>query len=203
MIKVFSNNFYRSIKKENYYASALSRSQGMLTESVENFSKKASTLGITVFISHKHDDLEELKPLIALLEEKYGVDTYIDSQDKSMPKTTNAETANRIKTMISCCNKFILLATNGAIDSKWCNWELGYGDAKKYKNGKIAIFPFASSLDSFKGSEYMKIYPHIVWCDENEIFFKKSGTYANKGFHVVTESEGKSIWVELSEWLKK
>lgn len=47
-----------------------------------------------------------------------------------MPKVTSAETATRIKDRISRCDKFILLATNGAIDSKWCNWELGFGDAK-------------------------------------------------------------------------
>lgn len=49
-----------------------------------------------------------------------------------MPQVTSGETAIRIKDRIDKCDKFILLATDKAVESKWCNWELGYGDAKKY-----------------------------------------------------------------------
>ena len=86
----------------------------------------------TVFISHKHDDLEDLKGILGFLQQTYGVKVYIDSQDPTMPKITSAETALNIKKRIDQCDKFILLATNGAIESKWCNWELGYGDARKF-----------------------------------------------------------------------
>ena len=72
----------------------------------------------TVFISHKHDDLDDLKGVIGLLQQKYGVLVYIDSQDPTMPKITSAETASNIKNRIRECDKFILLATNGAIESK-------------------------------------------------------------------------------------
>lgn len=47
-----------------------------------------------------------------------------------MPQVTSGETAIRIKDRIDKCDKFILLATDKAVESKWCNWELGYGDAK-------------------------------------------------------------------------
>lgn len=87
----------------------------------------------TVFISHKHDDLEDLKGVLGFLQQKYGVKVYIDSQDPTMPKVTLATTALNIKERIKQCDKFILLATNGAIESKWCNWELGYGDSQKFK----------------------------------------------------------------------
>ena len=63
----------------------------------------------TVFISHKHDDLDEIKGLIGLLERKYNIKAYIDSLDKSMPKKTSGETASEIKQRINRCNKFILL----------------------------------------------------------------------------------------------
>ena len=66
--------------------------------------------------------------------------TYIDSRDPSMPHITTAETAANLKARIKKCDKFILLATNAAIDSKRCNWELGYGDAQKFKT-HIALFP--------------------------------------------------------------
>ncbi|MGI6773024.1 MAG: TIR domain-containing protein [Acutalibacteraceae bacterium] len=88
----------------------------------------------TVFISHKHDDLDDLKGLLGFLEKQYGVKVYIDSRDPSMPKITSAQTAFNIRERIKGCDKFILLATNGAIESKWCNWELGYGDAQNLRS---------------------------------------------------------------------
>ena len=39
-----------------------------------------------------HDDLDEIKGLIGLLERKYNIKAYIDSLDKSMPKKTSGET---------------------------------------------------------------------------------------------------------------
>lgn len=113
----------------------------------------------------KHDDLDDLKGLLGFLEQEYGVKVYIDSRDPSMPKITSAQTALNIRERIKGCDKFILLATNGAIKSKWCNWELGYGDAQKFKK-HIALYPIkpqGSQNNAYKGSEYMNIYPHIVF----------------------------------------
>ena len=90
-----------------------------LTESAQDIIPKYNFDGstkTTVFISHKHDDLDETKGLIGLLERKYNIKAYIDSLDKSMPKKTSGETASKIKQRINRCNKFILLATNGAED---------------------------------------------------------------------------------------
>ena len=87
-----------------------------LTESAQDIIPKYNFDGstkTTVFISHKHDDLDEIKGLIGLLERKYNIKAYIDSLDKSMPKKTSGETASKIKQRINRCNKFILLATNG------------------------------------------------------------------------------------------
>lgn len=55
------------------------------------------------------------------------------------------------------------MATNVAIESKWCNWELGYGDTKKYDSNSIAIFPIKPTNDNFKGTEYIDLYPHITY----------------------------------------
>lgn len=40
----------------------------------------------TVFISHKHDDLADLKGVLGFLERRYDVKVYIDSRDPTMPK---------------------------------------------------------------------------------------------------------------------
>lgn len=63
--------------------------EGYRVESVQDVIPQYSFDGstkTTVFISHKHDDLDEIKGLIGLLERKYNVKAYIDSLDKSMSK---------------------------------------------------------------------------------------------------------------------
>lgn len=62
-------------------------------------------------------------------------------------------------------DKFILVATEGAIASKWCNWELGFGDAQKYAYGKIALFPIRDDEKDWSGSEYLELYPVIGYID--------------------------------------
>lgn len=154
----------------------------------------------TVFISHKHDELDDLKGVIGFLQNKYNVKAYIDSQDPSMPKVTSAETATRIKDRISKCDKFILLATNGAIDSKWCNWELGFGDARKFKD-HIALFPMKpeGTYDrDYKGNEYMRIYPYILYFDGTEKY--TNGDPIAKGYYVREESKYGNCITPLNEW---
>ncbi len=156
----------------------------------------------TVFISHKHDDLEDLKGILGFLQQTYGVKVYIDSQDPTMPKITSAETAHNIKKRIDQCNKFILLATNGAIESKWCNWELGYGDARKFKK-HIALFPFKpkGALNSeYKGSEYMNIYPYISYFDGTETY--TNGNPIHRGYYVRWNESGSNYITPLDDWFK-
>lgn len=159
-----------------------------------------SQLQTSVFISHKHDDLEDLKGIIGFLENEYGVKAYIDSRDPSMPKKTSGETATNIKDRIKKCDKFILLATNGAIESKWCNWELGYGDAQKFHDN-IALFPMKpkGTYDSeYKGSEYMQIYPYIVYCNGTEKY--SNGSYLKQGYYVYYPD--KDGITSLKNWFK-
>lgn len=155
----------------------------------------------TVFISHKHDDLDSLKGLLGFLEKNYNVKVYIDSKDPNMPKVTSAKTAENIKGRIKQCDKFILLATNGAVESKWCNWELGYGDAQKYKS-HIALFPMkpkGTADYTYKGSEYMGLYPHIIYCDGSERY--DNGMLVKKGYYVYDGSQ--DVAIPLDQWFAK
>lgn len=157
----------------------------------------------TVFISHRHDDLEDLQGVLGFLEDEYQVKVYIDSRDPSMPITTSAETAVNLKERIQKCDRFILLATNGAIESKWCNWELGFGDANKYQD-HIAIFPLKpkGAYDyQYKGSEYMRIYPYIRFFDGSEGLRK--GMKIIRGCYVVTPQKRGDIYCSLRQWLSK
>lgn len=157
----------------------------------------------TVFVSHKHDELQELKGVLGFLQTQYGVKTYIDSQDPTMPQITSATTAAALKERIKKCDKFILLATNAAIDSKWCNWELGYGDAQKFRD-HIALFPLkprGGYDSSYRGAEYLSLYPYVYYEDGTEKY--DNGTYITKGYYVVTPENGKLHYQTLSNWLSR
>lgn len=183
----------------NYKKYDLSKSRGSieLRHSYYGIGKPA------VFISHKHDELDELSDIIGFLEYEYNVNCYIDSRDPTLPKTTSGETAKRIKERIEGCNKFILLATEGAISSMWCNWELGYGDAQKSSNN-IAIFPIKrkGTLDSlYAGNEYLETYPYIVKRHNGDKY--SDGSPIHPGYYV-REYDGKSFTItDLEAWFKK
>jgi len=184
MEKLISRQLLAKVKTQN------------LNESVKFFSEAKKiretrnklSYETSVFLSHKHDETEIIEEAIALLN-KLGVNVYVDWQDGGIPKNTNGYTATRIKEKIKECDKFILLATENAINSKWCNWELGYGDANKYHKN-IAIMPITNSEDSsFSGSEYLQIYPVIT-----SEYYYTTGTY-----YVEFQNEK----IKLEDWLKR
>lgn len=129
------------------------------------FSKSASTT--SVFLSHSHHDkaiVEQAKVFF----ENLGMRIYVDWADETMPERTNGTTATRIKNQIISGNdKFVLLATNNAVASKWCNWEVGIADALKLKEKKIAILPLAENSGTWNGNEYLQIYPRIEKSSSN------------------------------------
>lgn len=152
-----------------------------------------------IFLSHKHDEFSFMQDAIAFLE-KEGVDIYVDWMDKSMPEHTNADTAHKLKEKIKVSDKFILVATQSAIDSKWCNWELGLGDASKYIK-HIALLPINKSNQNFKGSEYLSIYPFIDFEDGSEKY--NNGNYIPKGYYVKTPIKNSMVnLVPLKQWLR-
>lgn len=181
-------NYQRSSK--SIYLSA--------NESLNNFRNENSFLKTKIFLSHKHDERNQLEGAITFLKQ-FGVDVYVDWLDEGMPKTTSGLTASRIKEKIKQNHKFILLATEAAINSKWCNWELGLGDAVKYIE-HIAIMPIKSDYSDFSGSEYLQIYPYIENL-ENSGYIKN--LYKSSGAYVVFPAiNGNDKIVSLADWLK-
>lgn len=169
-----------------------------LNESLRSFKNESKYFKTKIFLSHKHDELEQLEGAISFLKDQ-GVDVYVDWLDDGMPKTTSGQTAVRIKEKIKENDKFILLATESAINSKWCNWELGLGDAAKYINN-IAILPIKKDYSDFSGNEYLQIYPYIFNLEFYQFF---QGGYREKGIYVVFPSiNGNNKVMSLKDWLK-
>jgi hypothetical protein len=152
---IFTKQQFESIARIKAGSRGLSAT---LNES-RTFSKASSIT--SVFLSHSHTDrsiVEQAKVFFQNL----GISIYVDWADETMPEKTNGVTAQKIKNQIISINdKFVLLATNNAIASKWCNWEVGIADPFKLPTKKIALLPLADNSGTWYGNEYLQIYPRI------------------------------------------
>lgn len=192
MKNIFEKGDFREFSHSSFSESERLFESAM--ETVNRYSNKT-----TVFISHKHSDLDDLKDLINFLESTYGVKTYIDSRDPTMPNITSGKTAENIKNRINQCDKFILLATNGAVESKWCNWELGFGDAYKFQRD-IALLSMKDRHQEdtqYKGSEYMDIYPSIIRFEQYQVM--PNGKRAIEAYYVKIDNQ----YMTLGAWFNR
>ena len=196
MKRIFNNNYF-----SNYKVSSLEYALKPIEKSFRYDAYGIVKEKITVFISHKHDDLDNIKGLIGFLEKNYNIKAYIDSWDPTMPSKTCKDTAKQLKNRIEMCNKFIFMATDGAIDSKWCNWELGYGDSKQFPDN-IAIFHISDKdYYEYKGHEYFDLYPYIAYYDGTEKY--STGINVKEGYYRVVQ-ENENFYIQpLNEWLNK
>lgn len=153
---------------------------------------------LSVFLSHKHSDIEYLERIRYILE-SLNASVYVDWADPSMQHPTDRNTAEALKRKIERYDKFIFIATDAAIASKWCNWEIGYGDAHKYSQDKIAIFPVKQDNRVWGGNEYLQLYPSIEYFDGTTKY--KNGTPIPKGFYVYYRFRREII--PLTRWISK
>lgn len=153
------------------------------------FSKSISTTSI--FLSHSHYDKDVVEQA-KIFFENLGINIYVDWADETMPENTDIITAQKIKNQIITLNdKFVLLGTNNAINSKWCNWEVGIADYFKLPNKKIAILPLADNSGAWYGNEYLRIYPRIE---------KNPRASGGEGYYVWSPDE---TWETIESWLRK
>lgn len=154
---------YFTIHEAN--AAARSRSQysfesaSILTESMR---VNKSTDTYDVFLSHSISDSDLVLGIKTLLEERFNLRVYVDwVEDKQLNRdSVNVNTAETLRKRMQQSNSLFYLTTENSSKSKWMPWELGYFDG--YKPNKVAILPvLKNSFDTFKGQEYLGLYPVI------------------------------------------
>lgn len=97
---IFEKGHFRSSRlQKSFINESLSQIRTFSVESAADYKT-------TVFLSHKHKDLDELDEALGVIEllENLNVKVYIDSMDNKMPSQTSGETAARIKDVIKYCN---------------------------------------------------------------------------------------------------
>ncbi|CAN5702544.1 hypothetical protein BH23GEM9_BH23GEM9_20160 [soil metagenome] len=132
--------------------------KGYRAENYRASSRGAATA--TVFLSHSHEDRDLVEPAANFLA-SLGVKVYVDWQDPLMPAITSADTARRIRHMIRVNKRFLLLATERSLGSRWVPWELGYADGEK-AFVDIAVLPISEATYRQAPNEYIQVYQRIV-----------------------------------------
>jgi len=136
--------------------------QSMLKLVENHFSAYSSTKSYDVFLSHAYLDADLIEELYEEMK-SHGLTVYVDwIEDKQLDRgKVTPETANIIRQRMRNCKSLIYAFSDNSQNSKWMPWELGYFDALK---GKVAVLPIAEAPtgDSFKGSEFLGLYPYIV-----------------------------------------
>lgn len=181
-----------AILTESEFKSASRSLSGISSYVTLNESRKFSSTsaGTNIFLSHSHTNYNlvlEAKEFFQNL----GISIYVDWADETMPERPNGVTASKIKVKIIQNDKFILLATNSAVKSKWCNWEVGIGDTYKYSKKKLAIFPLSDNSGHWEGNEYLQLYPRI----------ERNRTRAGDLAYFIWHPDG--TYETLEAWLKK
>lgn len=146
--------------------------------------------GKTVFLSHSSMD-HELVPGVLLILENHGAKVYVDEKDAEMPKGDYSAVAERLRSAVKGCRRFVLLVTTNSKQSKWIPWELGLGDGKALPSN-VALFPSSeNSFDqSWSETEYLGIYQRIIW-----------GNFANQKEEWLVYNHKDNSAVKLSNWL--
>ena len=113
-----------------------------------------------IFLSHAFLDAEAIYGLKITLEEA-GFSVYVDwYEDPHLDRgKVTKETAVVIRKRMQRCKTLIFAITENSENSKWMLWELGYFDGLK---NKVAVLGLTeNSGDSFKGKEFLELYPFV------------------------------------------
>lgn len=141
----------------------------------------------SVFISHAHTDKDIIAQTVTFLK-GINVEIYVDWMDETMPQKPSGVTATKIKAKILENKNFVFLATNAAVISKWCNWEVGIGDAYKFSQDNFCLLPLAENNGAWLGNEYLQIYPMVEPHPSHDNIYK------------LKYPDGKEKWFD--DWLK-
>ena len=115
-----------------------------------------------IFLSHSKMDDKFVLGAKRILEEK-GFSVYVDwINDPQLDRSfVSKKTADYLRKRMKQCRLMFYLHTKSASFSKWCPWELGFFDGDSRSDPRTFVFPLVSSGESFKGQEYLELYPIV------------------------------------------
>ena len=137
------------------------KQKGVLNESFYRHKPQALN-EYDVFISYSWND-RQYAHLVEQLLKKCGYSAYVDFNDLTLNRTdVSVDTAKRLVEKMRKCKGLLYLYSPSSSVSKWCPWEVGVFSG--IKNFRCANLPLVEvSGESFKGQEYLDIYPYVEY----------------------------------------
>ncbi|MBV2196693.1 MAG: toll/interleukin-1 receptor domain-containing protein [Flavobacterium sp.] len=152
------------------------------------------TTKFDIFLSHSFLDKAEVQGLYQELTD-FGFSVYVDwIVDPHLDRANvTKESATLVRERMKNSKTLLLAISTNATMSKWIPWELGYVDGNTNKCAIIPVSKESTPPKSFKGSEYLVLYPFIkklpvkdtnedkLWVIESEFSYSQFDSWLNTG----------------------
>jgi len=150
------------IYNSEYLKGVASQKQYVFEQKLFSVRNTAPNTPFDIFLSHSFLDKSEVQGLYQELTD-FGYTVYVDwIVDPHLDRTNVTKaTATLIQSRLKASKTLLLAISTNATMSKWMPWELGYVDGH---TNKCAILPVSKERavpNSFKGTEYLSLYPFI------------------------------------------
>jgi hypothetical protein len=150
------------IYSSEYLKSVASQKQYIFEQKLFSIRNVPTNTPFDIFLSHSFLDKSEVQGLYQELTD-FGYKVYVDwIVDPHLDRANvTKETATLIQLRLKASKSLLLAISTNAAMSKWMPWELGYVDGH---TNKCAIIPVSKDRippKSFKGTEYLLLYPFI------------------------------------------
>jgi len=134
-----------------------------MNESARLFSESKFKSSFDLFLSHSFLDKEVVKGLYLDLT-KMGYSVYVDwIVDPYLDRNNvTKETATLVRGRLKASKSLLLAVSVNATVSKWMPWELGYVDGHTSNCAILPISDLVSPPSTYKGVEYLSLYPYIT-----------------------------------------
>lgn len=145
-----------------------------------------------IFLSHSSRDAQIILGILEKLN-NLGYSVYVDWVEDPQLDRNNVtkKTANTLRLRMKQSKSLLYATTEHASNSKWMPWELGYMDGQKDKASILPIFETeVSSSDSYKGQEYLGVYPYCIEAKGNI-----------KRINKLWIHEKPDIYISFDQWL--
>ena len=150
------------IYSSSYLKDIASSKQGLFERKLFSVQNVPENKMFDIFLSHSFLDREEVQGLYQELTD-FGYTVYVDwIVDPHLDHSNvTKESASLVRKRMKYSKSLLLAISVNASMSKWIPWELGYVDGN---TNRCAIIPVAKEgipPKSFKGKEYLSLYPFI------------------------------------------
>ena len=150
---------------------AIKAKGGSFEYSVSETSRIDNKKKFDIFLSHSHLDQELVIGVKSVLESR-GYSVFVDwiynsnhRKDKDLSNTELQNVASYLRNYMKRCKWMYYLHTDDSSLSRWCSWELGYFDSHSDQYQGVYVVPVVKNKDTFKGQEYLSLYPVIKFKD--------------------------------------